>query len=118
MPDPGIDPAIDPAFDPDDGFDPLIHAPHRLRICAMLSQADGIEFAEIQRRLDISKSALSKHVSQLADAGYVVEEPFVRGGRSWLMLALTESGRRAYRSHRAALVRMLAEDDVSRPARS
>ena len=114
MPDPGMDPAIDP----DDGFDPLIHAPHRLRICAMLSQADGIEFAEVQRRLDISKSALSKHVSQLTDAGYVIEQPFVRGGSSWLMLALTETGRRAYRSHRAALVRMLADDDVSRPARS
>lgn len=103
---------------PDAEFDALIHAPHRLRICAMLSQADGIEFAEIQRRLDASKSALSKHVTQLADAGYVAEEPFTRGGRSWLMISLTAAGRTAYRAHREALARMLADDQDEASARS
>jgi len=103
---------------PEAAFDALIHAPLRLRICAMLSQADGIEFAEIQRRLDISKSALSKHVSQLADAGYVAEEPFTRGGRSWLMVSLTTAGRRAYRAHREALAQLLADDQGEAAARS
>lgn len=90
-------------------FDPLIHAPHRLRICAMLSQADGIEFAEIAERTELSKSALSKHLSQLADAGYIAEETFVRAKRSRLMISLTPAGREAYAGHRQALAQIIAE---------
>ena len=92
-------------------FDPLIHAPHRLRICAMLSQADSIEFGEIQRRVELSKSALSKHLSQLAEVGYVAEKSIVRQGRSRLLLSLTEPGRSAYTGHRAALQRILDQDE-------
>lgn len=88
---------------PDAEFSPLIHAPVRLRICAMLSKADGIEFGEIRSRLDISKSALSKHLSQLHDAGYVDEEPVVRLGRARQWVRLTPSGTQAYESHLAAL---------------
>jgi DNA-binding MarR family transcriptional regulator len=88
-------------------FDELIHAPHRLRICAMLSQADGIEFGEIQSRTDLSKSALSKHLSQLTGAGYVTETQIVRQGRSRQSLALTPAGRAAYTAHRAALQLLL-----------
>lgn len=91
-------------------FDPLVHAPHRLRICAMLSQADSIEFGEIQQRVELSKSALSKHLSQLAEAGYVAESPIVRQGRVRLLLSLTEPGRAAYTGHRAALQHILDED--------
>lgn len=90
-------------------FDPLIHAPHRLRICAMLSQADGIEFAQIQERIELSKSALSKHLAQLAEAGYISERSFVRASRSRLMISLTEAGRAAYAGHRKALARILAD---------
>lgn len=94
---------------PEPYFDALIHAPHRLRICAMLSQASGIEFGEIQERTGLSKSALSKHLSQLNDAGYLSEEPFVFKGRSRLMLALTPAGRAAYLAHKAALKALLED---------
>ncbi|MGB3187025.1 MAG: transcriptional regulator [Ornithinimicrobium sp.] len=97
-------------------FDPLIHAPHRLRICAMLSRADGIEFAEIQSRTGLSKSALSKHLSQLTDVGHLADEQFLRAGSSRLMLSLTDQGRRAYAAHRKALEDILmSEDDASSP---
>ena len=94
-------------------FDPLIHSPHRLRICAMLSRADGIEFGEIQHRTGLSKSALSKHLTQLIDAGHLLDEPFVRAGSSRLMLSLTDQGRTAYAAHRKALEDILASEDVS-----
>lgn len=96
---------------PEPDFDALIHAPHRLRICAMLSQATGIEFGEIQERTGLSKSALSKHLSQLTDAGYLSEEPFVFKGRSRLMLALTPAGRAAYLAHKAALKALLEDPE-------
>ncbi|MFD5822008.1 transcriptional regulator [Nesterenkonia xinjiangensis] len=93
---------------PEPRFDPLIHAPHRLRISAMLSQAGGIEFSEIQRRTGLSKSALSKHLGQLAEAGYARQAPFLRAGRSRLLVSLTETGREAYTGHVAALEKILA----------
>lgn len=96
---------------PEPHFDALIHAPQRLRVCAMLSQATGIEFGEIEERTGLSKSALSKHLSQLTDAGYLHEESFVSKGRSRLMLALTPAGREAYLGHKAALQQLLEDED-------
>ena len=91
-------------------FDEIVHAPHRLRICAMLSAAQKVEFAALQAKLDISKSALSKHLAQLADAGYVTQEKGVRDSRSRLWLALTPEGARAYRRHVRALQEIVATD--------
>lgn len=45
-----------------------------------------IEFAALQALLDISKSALSKHISALANAGYLTQRRAVRDTRQrvWL----------------------------------
>lgn len=91
-------------------FDEVIHAPQRLRICAMLSAAQKVEFGVIQDRLVMSKSALSKHLTQLADAGYVRQDRAVRDSRSRLWLSLTQEGARAYRAHVLALRQIIATD--------
>jgi DNA-binding MarR family transcriptional regulator len=91
-------------------FDEVVHAPHRLRICAMLSAAQGVEFGVLQERLGLSKSALSKHLSHLVEAGYVTQERAVRDGRSRLWLSLTRTGRRAYTGHVRALQEIIAAD--------
>lgn len=88
---------------PELGFDPLIHAPHRLRICAIAHAATHVEFGELQGRLGLSKSALSKHISLLIERDYLRGEHVTRGGRARLRLSLTEHGRQAYRGHTAAL---------------
>ena len=85
------------------GFDDLIHAPVRLRICAALDHVREIEFGALQSLLDISKSALSKHLSVLAEAGYVAQRRAVRDTRQRVWLGLTGTGRSAYRGHVAAL---------------
>lgn len=84
-------------------FDPLIHAPYRLRICAITSVATYVEFGELQDRLGLSKSALSKHISQLTEQDYLHQEQVTRAGRSRLRLSLTDQGHRAYEGHTAAL---------------
>lgn len=89
------------------GFDDLIHAPARLRICAALDPVREIEFGALLTLLDLSKSALSKHISALADAGYVEQRRAVRDTRQRVWLRLTETGRSAYRSHVAALRRIV-----------
>lgn len=86
-----------------DGFDPVIHAPNRLRICALLSAVEQAEFAFVQERLGVSASVLSKHVSVLVDAGYVKQSRAVRDTRQRVWLSLTKEGRAAYKAHVAAL---------------
>jgi DNA-binding MarR family transcriptional regulator len=87
----------------ENGFDHLIHAPARLRICAALEPVREIEFSSLLTMLDISKSALSKHIAMLADAGYVTQRRAVRDTRQRVWLRLTDTGRSAYRGHVAAL---------------
>jgi DNA-binding MarR family transcriptional regulator len=91
----------------EDGFDDLIHAPVRLRICAALDPVREVEFGALLAMLDISKSALSKHVSALAEAGYVEQRRAVRDTRQRVWLRLTPAGRSAYQGHVAALHRIV-----------
>ena len=86
-----------------DAFDAVIHAPQRLRICAMLDPVSQIEFSLVQERLEVSASVLSKHVSVLMEAGYVEQHRAVRDTRQRVWLHLTAEGRAAYRGHVAAL---------------
>lgn len=77
----------------------------------MLSQAQAIEFGEVLDRTALSKSALSKHLSQLAEAGYITDAAIVRDGSSRQLLSLTQAGRTAYANHKAAL-RGIIEDSA------
>ena len=85
------------------GFDTVIHAPHRLRICALLDTASEAEFGIVQKHLDVSASVLSKQVAVLMDAGYVAQRKAVRDTRQRVWLYLTDAGRAAYQGHVAAL---------------
>jgi DNA-binding MarR family transcriptional regulator len=87
----------------DAAFDELIHAPLRLQICAMLSPVRSLPFADIRDSLDISDSVLSKHLSTLADAGYVEVSRVRADSRSRRLVTLTKPGRMALRGHLAAL---------------
>lgn len=88
-------------------FDAVIHAPQRLRICAILDTASHVEFGELLDRLRISKSALSKHLSQLEHSGYIQHARIRAGGRSRLHLSFTDDGRDRYRAHKEALKHIL-----------
>ena len=88
-------------------LDPLIHAPARLQLVTTLSAVSEAEFATLRAALEVSDSVLSKHVSTLADAGYVRSRKGVRGGRRTTWIALTNTGRKALREHVAALRRLI-----------
>lgn len=98
-------------------FNDVIHAPHRLRICAILSAAQKVEFGHLQERLDLSKSALSKHLTHLVDAGYVTQERALRDSRNRLWLSLTDLGSGAYWAHVRAL-RAIVDEEVAAGAGS
>lgn len=84
-------------------LDPLIHAPARLQVVTTLSAVSEAEFTTLRAALEVSDSVLSKHISALADAGYVRSRKAVRAGRRTTWIALTSAGRQALREHVAAL---------------
>lgn len=87
-------------------FDPVIHAPGRLQICAILSAADEAEFAMVREAIAVSDSVLSKHLKQLEEAGYVTLRKQAHAGRQRTWLALTPAGRSAFAAHVAELTRL------------
>ena len=93
-------------------FNEVIHAPQRLRICAMLNGAQKLEFRVLQEQLGLSKSALSKHLTLLVDGGYVRQERALRNSRNRLWLSLTPEGAGAYSAHVRALQQIVAADDT------
>lgn len=86
-----------------EGINATIHAPNRLRICALLEAAGEAEFGVVQQQLGVSASVLSKHVSVLMGAGYVEQRKAVRDTRQRVWLKLSPQGREAYRGHLTAL---------------
>lgn len=89
-------------------LDPLIHPPKRLRIMSLLAATDGIEFAFLRQRLDLSPSDLSKQMSTLEDAGYVKVHKTGRGPGSTTWYRLTRLGRGRYEAHVGALRDLIA----------
>lgn len=89
-------------------FDPVIHAPQRLQICAVLSSADEVEFATLRDTLEVSDSVLSKHLRQLEEAGYIAIRKAARGGRVHTWLGFANTGRAAFAAHVAELERLAA----------
>ena len=93
-------------------FITVIHAPHRLRICAALDSVDEVEFAVLRDVTGVSESVLSKQVKVLEDAGYVTTTKGTRDSRVRTWAKFTREGRRAYRAHVAALQSIVAGDPV------
>ena len=88
---------------PSTAFDPLIHPPHRLRICATLEPFDEYEFSALRDVVGVSDSVLSKQLALLMDARYVAQRRATRDGRQRVWLKLTDLGRAAFAGHVRAL---------------
>ncbi|NYF97908.1 transcriptional regulator [Janibacter cremeus] len=99
-------------------FDPVVHQPHRLQICAILAPTRGLPFARIRDEVDLSDSALSKHLSSLEGEGYVVLSRQTVDARRSTRVELTEQGREALCGHVSELQRLarLASPRVRLPS--
>jgi len=100
-------------------FDELVHAPNRLRICALLATATSAEFGTIRDALGVADSVTSKQIKILADAGYVaITKPTGTGGRAKTWVTLTPAGRQAFEGHLLALQQLAAGIASAAPATS
>lgn len=88
-------------------FDAVIHAPIRLRVCALLAALESAEFAVVRDEVGVSDSVLSKHVRILEEAGYAEVRKATVASRQRTWLALTKAGRAAYASHVRELQRIV-----------
>ncbi|KTR90243.1 transcriptional regulator [Microbacterium testaceum] len=95
-------------------FDEAIHAPTRLRICAMLRPLAEADFADVRAALDLSDAHLSKTLRALVDLGYVSTtkqpSPERADERRTTRVSLTPLGRAVFDAHFAALRAMAPPD--------
>ncbi|HCE60301.1 transcriptional regulator [Janibacter terrae] len=87
-------------------FDPVVHQPHRLQICALLAPTRGLPFAEVRDEIGLSDSALSKHLRSLEAEGYVTVGRELTDGRRTTRVTLTPAGREALCGHVSELQRL------------
>ena len=90
-------------------LDPLIHAPARLQVVTTLSAVSEAEFVTLRTAVGVSDSVLSKHISALAEAGYVRSRKSVLAGRRTTWIALTPLGRKALSEYVAELRALISD---------
>lgn len=95
------------------GFNEVIHAPYRLRICAVLAVTAAVEFGVLRDTLGVSDSVLSKHLATLQAPGYVTTHRQTRATRPRLWVTLTDTGRAAYDEHVRALQQIINTQSTS-----
>src|SRR5215813_544938 len=94
----------------DDGLDPLIHVPTRLKIVATLAalpEGDALSFTRLQDLLELTPGNLIIQLRKLEDAGYLSSEKTRHGGTQRTTVALTSKGRAALASYTLALSDLL-----------
>jgi DNA-binding MarR family transcriptional regulator len=85
------------------GFSPLLQAPARLQIVALLAHAQDAEFQRLKDVTGCSDSVMSKHLSALAEAGLIRLRKAAQDGRSRTWASLTREGRATLDAHVVAL---------------
>ena len=90
----------------DDGLDPLIHVPTRLKIVATLAalpDGDTLSYTRLQDMLELTPGNLIIQLRKLEEAGYLGSEKIRNGSAQKTTVALTSNGRKALGAYTQAL---------------
>ena len=91
-----------------ENIDKIVHEPGRLIILLHLYNVEKVDFNNLMKQTGLSKGNLSSHLSKLEEAGYIdIEKEFIEKIPHTL-LALTETGRQAFRDYRQVILKLLA----------
>jgi DNA-binding transcriptional ArsR family regulator len=94
----------------EDGLDPVIHAPARLRIMvtlAALPDGDNLSFTRLQDLIGLTPGNLITHLRKLEDAGYVSTKKDGAGVTARTSIALSHTGRAALDRYTTVLRQLL-----------
>lgn len=89
------------------GLDPVLTAPKRLAIMAVLQTSQSADFGFLRDHLAVSDSDLSKQAGALEQAGYLSVTKSGRGRGGVTTYKATKAGREAYVQHRDTLRALL-----------
>jgi DNA-binding MarR family transcriptional regulator len=84
-------------------LDPVIHAPKRLAVMAILANSTTTDFAFLREYLGVSDSDLSKQMTALEKSGYVSITKTSRGRGGATTYRITKVGAAAFERHLSAL---------------
>jgi len=101
----------------DDGLDPVIHAPARLRLMVTLTslpEGDNLSFTRLQDLIGLTPGNLITHLRKLDDAGYVQINKTGGGVSALTTVALTRDGRAALDRYTASLRELLDRAELPR----
>ena len=84
-------------------LDEYLSLPVRLSIVAALAKVEEAEFGVVRDAIEASDPVLSKQISVLENAGYVIVKKGYIGRRPRTWLQLTDEGRAALGRHLVAL---------------
>ena len=90
----------------DDGLDPLIHVPTRLKIVvtlAALPEGDALSFTRLQDMLGLTPGNLIIQLRKLEEADYISSEKTRNGAVQKTTVTLTSHGRAALGAYTQAL---------------
>jgi DNA-binding MarR family transcriptional regulator len=90
----------------DDGLDPLIHVPTRLKIVATLAalpDGDTLSFTRLQDMLELTPGNLIIQLRKLEEADYISSEKTRNGSVQKTTVTLTSRGREALGAYTQAL---------------
>jgi DNA-binding MarR family transcriptional regulator len=96
------------------GLDPVIHVPARLRIVvtlAALRNGDDLSFTRLQDLIGLTPGNLITHLRKLEDAGYVTTARTGNGNAARTSVALTAGGRAALEHYTTVLRQLLDTAD-------
>lgn len=88
-------------------LDPVIHAPKRLTIMALLDATGSTDFVYLKENVGLSDSDLSKQMSALQQAEYVSIKKLGHGRSGSTSYSLTTKGSAAYREYRRQLAALV-----------
>jgi DNA-binding transcriptional ArsR family regulator len=95
-----------------DGLDPLIHVPTRLKIVATLAalpDGDMLSFTRLQNMIGLTPGNLIIHLRKLEEAGYLSSRKTKDGTTPTTTITLTRHGRTAFGAYRQALRDLLGD---------
>jgi len=101
----------------DEGLDPVIHAPARLRLMVTLTslpEGDNLSFTRLQDLIGLTPGNLITHLRKLDDAGYVQINKTGGGVSALTTVALTRDGRAALDRYTASLRELLDRVELPR----
>ncbi|MFN2234901.1 MAG: winged helix-turn-helix domain-containing protein [Anaerolineales bacterium] len=81
-------------------IDPVIHSPTRLKVMTYLYLVENIDFVYLKRVTDLSWGNLSKHLTKLEEAGYVVMEKTFENKKPKTLIWLSDQGRQAFQQYK------------------